>query len=103
MYYTNNQIRLVSIVKEYLLLIQEVNNRYENKRSLLARYDATKNMFANIRLMHRRENIVSYMERMKNLSEWLILRMQSVLMELNQENDKQLRKILSNEVQTIEL
>lgn len=46
--------------------------------------------------MYNREYISEQMERWENLSNWLVLRMQNILMELNQENDKQLRKILSN-------
>lgn len=103
MFYTNKSIRLHSICLEYLSLIQQANNRYENKRSDLARYDACKNPFSPSMFLRKRDYITGQMERWKNVSEWLILRMQSVLMELNQENDRQLRKILSNEVQTIEL
>lgn len=103
MYYTNKSIRLHSKALIYLELIQKANNRYEDKRSKLTLWEAA---FWDhpVRLMNKKEDINNYMLRMGTLANWLVLRMQNIFMELNQENDKQLRKVLStNETQIIEL
>lgn len=110
MFKTNNSIRLVSKLNSYLELIQQCNNRYEEKRSLLACYDASGGKpFSIVRLMNERHKIVEFMERWMNLSNWLIIRYQKVFTELGTENLRQMRKELErvkpiedNELQTIE-
>lgn len=107
MFSTNRSIRLVSKLNSYLELIQQCNNRYEDKRSLLARYDACKEFYHPIRLMNERYVIVNFMERWMNLSNWLIVRYQKVFTELGTENLRQLRKAVEemniNEPLKIEL
>jgi hypothetical protein len=101
MYYVNHSIKLIARVQIYLQLIQEANNRHERKRSKLAMYDSIVNDFSKNRIMEGRSKMIIYMYRMQNLSEWLVIRMQSVLMELNQENDMQLKKILFTQNEAI--
>lgn len=107
MYYTSKPIRLVSKLQTYLEFIQQANNRYEDKRSTLARYDACKSIFAPVKLMNKREDIISQMERWQSLSFWLVSRMQNVLIEINEVNIRQAKKELetipNDEIKTIEL
>lgn len=94
MFYTSGSIRLLTICLNYMFLIQQSNNRHEEKRSLLARYDASKDIYSTVRLMYERRKIVEMKSRYEKLSEWLVYRYNNKLMELNQENDKQLSKLL---------
>ncbi len=104
MFYVNKSIRLISRCNAYLELIQQSNNRYEDKRSLLARYDACRDMYAPIKLMNTRYQIIEQMERWETLSNWLVIRYQTVFTKLGEENLNQLRKQVSNnKVSTIEL
>ncbi len=104
MYHTAKSKKLHSKALGYLELIQEANSRYYDKVSTLHRYDDDKHYLDVVRLMHKRIDLVNYISRMENLSNWLAFRLQSTLIELNQENDKQLRKVLSlNENKIMEL
>lgn len=88
MFYTNKSISIVYTLYNYLLLIQQSNNRYEDKRSTLARYDDCKEFWQPIRLMNRRTDIVSQMERWEKLSAWLVKRYLRVKNELDIETFK---------------
>lgn len=88
--YTNKSIRLHSRCLEYLKLIQKANNRAEEKRSLLARYDAK---FPNIILMYKRREIEDRFARWAELAEWLINRYEVVMSELIAETSKRIHPL----------
>lgn len=106
MYYTSRSIKLANRYLAYLELIQTANNRYKNHKddnSLSEHLNKSLPSLYPYLPMNYRFN-EQYMERMKELSSWLVIRMQSVITELNEVNIAQLKKELSNnEVSTIEL
>lgn len=106
MYYTSKSIKLINRYASYLELIQKANDRYIDKFITNSIFDEKKERSPYSYIwepMNYKFN-AQYMERMKALSTWLVIRMQSVITELNEANIAQLRKELStNEVNTIEL
>lgn len=99
MYYASESIKLTKKYLTYLELIKNANNRYIDKMHTNGIYDENKERLRYpIKPMNYDFN-ARYMERMKKLSSWLVLRMQSVITELNEVNIALLRKELSdNEV-----
>ncbi len=100
MYYTSKLIKLNARIASYLELIQDANNRYENKR--------VENITSKTHILYPVNYNFNkqYMERMKVLSFWLVSRMQNVITEFNEVNINQLKKELTlsnNEVSTIDL
>lgn len=107
MFYTNRSIRLHNKCLAILDLIQQSNNRAEDKRSLLARYDACKRHYEVTRLMHERYWIVNTKERYERLSQWLVNRYIIAFTELTGETTKRLlpkkETVSNNEIESIQL
>ncbi len=102
MYYTSKLIKLNSRIASYLELVKDANKRYVNKTSEIESANKT---LAHLLPYNYRWN-VQYRDRMKELSSWLVIRLQSVITEFNEVNINQLKKELTlsnNEVSTIEL
>lgn len=91
MFYTNKSLRLHSKCMDYLYLIQKANNYAENNKSCLKIYDNA-NPLDNIRLFNYRTDFTNKIIRYENLSNWLFYRYSNLVMELANENQKQLKK-----------